>query len=134
MTPAAMPRPTAGPQPKPFLPHACASLEVATDPTASVRAATATAASLVTLVMIQSFLIFRGACAPFHDRLVARALERVHGIGKGRDLREILGSRQCVPGTRASLGRALTLACSVCAETNKRDSGGMADPEIVRPA
>ena len=55
----------AGPQPKPFLPHACASLEVATEPTASVRAATATAANLVILVMVQSFPFPRGACAPF---------------------------------------------------------------------
>src|SRR6476620_3715131 len=84
MMPPAIPSPTAGPQPNPFLPHACASLEVATEPTASVRAATATAASLVILVMIQFFPFSEGRVPPFHDQLVARAPDWVHRIGKGK--------------------------------------------------
>src|ERR1044072_6541033 len=63
-----MPRPTAGPQPQPFLPHACASVvEVASAPTVMVRAASVPAAILVYLSMMNFLRVFALGQRPVHD-------------------------------------------------------------------
>src|SRR5438270_12712153 len=79
MTPAAIPRPIAGPQP-PF--QAFASVGAARRPAVRVSAASVPAASLVNLVMAVPSQYFDVGPAGRSSPLVARPRGLVHGIRK----------------------------------------------------